>query len=194
MSQIANTRIYDLIRSCSTFASTDLLQDWQPPQDTFLDDSSIGSSAPNSAKETQIIYPAGTNAVLWQADQKQQKIFQGSLEYGYFEGRLRQKNRKLLTAQRTNSTTSDLIPFNKQDSGRRAECFQNYPKHQNWLFAQVLKIWMIDKLLIMIAYVVKLCTVKSYLGLLSTVDLSRGVVFVHRHLRGSLPVHDYLFL
>eukprot|EP00435_Cladocopium_sp_Y103_P054490 s1205_g17.t1 len=27
--------------------------------------------------ETQIIYPAGTNAVLWQADQKQQKIFQG---------------------------------------------------------------------------------------------------------------------
>jgi len=29
------------------------------------------------AEETQIIYPAGTNAVLWQADQKQQKIFQG---------------------------------------------------------------------------------------------------------------------
>ena len=29
------------------------------------------------AEETQVIYPAGTNAVLWQADQKQQKIFQG---------------------------------------------------------------------------------------------------------------------
>ena len=33
------------------------------------------------AEETQVIYPAGTNAVLWQADQKQQKIFQG-LGYG----------------------------------------------------------------------------------------------------------------
>lgn len=30
-------------------------------------------------QETQIIYPAGTNAILWQADQKQQKIFQGVL-------------------------------------------------------------------------------------------------------------------
>ncbi|CAE7596826.1 CFAP57 [Symbiodinium natans] len=30
------------------------------------------------AEETQVIYPAGTNAVLWQADQKQQKIFQGN--------------------------------------------------------------------------------------------------------------------
>eukprot|EP00929_Paragymnodinium_shiwhaense_P023266 TRINITY_DN1460_c0_g2_i1.p1 TRINITY_DN1460_c0_g2~~TRINITY_DN1460_c0_g2_i1.p1 ORF type:complete len:1226 (+),score=432.73 TRINITY_DN1460_c0_g2_i1:97-3774(+) len=29
-------------------------------------------------EETQIIYPAGTNTVLWQADQKQQKFFQGS--------------------------------------------------------------------------------------------------------------------
>ncbi|CAJ1421128.1 unnamed protein product [Effrenium voratum] len=30
------------------------------------------------AEETQVLYPAGTNAVLWQADQKQQKIFQGN--------------------------------------------------------------------------------------------------------------------
>ena len=50
---------------------------------------------------------------------------------------------------RANSTTSDSIPFNKQDSGRRAECFQNC------FFCQVLEIWMIDKLLIMIAYIVK---------------------------------------
>jgi len=35
------------------------------------------TSPKSSAQETQIIYPAGTNAVLWQADQKQQKIFQG---------------------------------------------------------------------------------------------------------------------
>merc|ERR1719343_180108 len=30
------------------------------------------------AEETQIIYPAGTNTVLWLADQKQQKFFQGN--------------------------------------------------------------------------------------------------------------------
>ena len=47
----------------------------------------MGSSTPEfGQKETQIIYPAGTNAVLWQADQKQQKIFQGSLEFSCFWG------------------------------------------------------------------------------------------------------------
>lgn len=30
------------------------------------------------AEETQLIYPAGTNAILWMADQKQQKFFQGN--------------------------------------------------------------------------------------------------------------------
>eukprot|EP00933_Yihiella_yeosuensis_P068974 TRINITY_DN7503_c8_g1_i1.p1 TRINITY_DN7503_c8_g1~~TRINITY_DN7503_c8_g1_i1.p1 ORF type:complete len:1191 (-),score=308.81 TRINITY_DN7503_c8_g1_i1:162-3734(-) len=30
------------------------------------------------AEETQLIYPAGTNAILWLADQKQQKFFQGN--------------------------------------------------------------------------------------------------------------------
>jgi hypothetical protein len=42
------------------------------------------TSPKSSAQETQIIYPAGTNAVLWQADQKQQKIFQGPKAEGDF--------------------------------------------------------------------------------------------------------------
>jgi WD40 repeat protein len=79
------------------------------------------------AEETQIIYPAGTNTVLWLADQKQQKFFPGNASSGGITCLAVNASKRYLAVAEKSTTGAivqifDLVTTKRRKTLQHADC------------------------------------------------------------------------